>query len=52
MAYLITLFEISSGVFWVFGELHSQYGLDRTTLFLGYAGTTRSTCADRTASNL
>mmetsp|Transcript_12516 Transcript_12516/g.30592 ORF Transcript_12516/g.30592 Transcript_12516/m.30592 type:complete len:217 (-) Transcript_12516:13-663(-) len=38
MAYLITCFELSTGVFWVFGELHEQLSLDRRLLFLGYAG--------------
>jgi len=37
MAYLITFFELSTGVFWVFGELHYQYGLDMKTLFIGYS---------------
>jgi len=38
MAYLITCFELSTGVFWVFGELHESYALDRRTLFFGYMG--------------
>lgn len=36
MAYLITCFELSTGVFWVFGELNSAFGLERKQLFLGY----------------
>ena len=36
MAYLIVCFELSTGVFWVFGELNSAFGLERTQLFLGY----------------
>lgn len=38
MAYLITCFELSTGVFWVFGELNANFGLDRKQLFFGYAG--------------
>jgi MFS family permease len=38
MASLITCFELSTGVFWVFGQLHTMFGLDRTPLFIGYAG--------------
>jgi len=37
MAYLITCFELSTGVFVVFAELNTSYGLDRRELFLGYA---------------
>ena len=38
MASLITCYELSTGVFWVFGQLHSLYKLDRTSLFIGYTG--------------
>jgi hypothetical protein len=38
MAYLITCFELSTGVFWIFGELNANFGLDRKQLFFGYAG--------------
>eukprot|EP00960_Hanusia_phi_P055328 762941-Hanusia_phi.AAC.4 len=38
MAYLITCFELSTGVFWVFGELHRLFNIDRRQLFLGYSG--------------
>lgn len=38
MAYLITCFELSTGVFWVFGVLCDNYGLTRKQLFMGYAG--------------
>ncbi len=38
MAYLITCFELSTGVFWVFGQLHNLFQLDRTSLFLCYSG--------------
>ncbi len=38
MAYLITCFELSTGVFWIFGQLHNLFQLDRTSLFLGYSG--------------
>ncbi|EKX31925.1 hypothetical protein GUITHDRAFT_121897 [Guillardia theta CCMP2712] len=38
MAYLITCFELSTGVFWVFGELHREWNIQRRELFLGYSG--------------
>ena len=38
MASLITCFELSTGVFWIFGQLHTLFQLDRTSLFLGYSG--------------
>jgi MFS family permease len=38
MASLITCFELSTGVFWIFGQLHNMFQLDRTSLFLGYSG--------------
>jgi hypothetical protein len=38
MAYLITFFELSTGVFWVFGELNVTLGWGRDVLFVGYAG--------------
>ena len=38
MASLITCFELSTGVFWVFGQLHQMFLWDRKLLFLGYCG--------------
>lgn len=38
MAYLITCFELSTGVFVVFGWGSDSFGLDMRQLFLGYAG--------------
>jgi MFS family permease len=38
MASLITCFELSTGVFWVFGQLHDLFQLSSTSLFLGYTG--------------
>jgi len=43
MAYLMMAFEVSIGVFWVFGDLHDKYLLDRFQLFVGYAGLIPST---------
>lgn len=37
MAYLITCFELSTGMFWIFGELDIIFGLKRKELFVGYA---------------
>lgn len=37
MAYLITCFELSTGVFWIFEQLNIRFQMDSSQLFLGYA---------------